>query len=197
MVDTKQCKVEEARLAKRTQKTASLSKAADSAKASPLDPGTPVSGPTIGLLGERAPEVTQKKAAKKGEGRKAHAKVDEAVQHRSANTTANMMLGFGGGRSLFGKSKSYSWMNSGGGRPGLGTANRASIGEGQDTTTASPTSATVSAVYPMYLPGQKRPGGFNEALEKGPGIQIRDLTRVLVSDSQEKIAVTRTISKMR
>jgi len=145
--------------------------------------------PAPGLLGERAPEVDSGRKPTAKEQRKQQAsKLEEFNQHRSANSTANMMLG-GGGLFGKGKKKQYAWMTSGGvgstpGSPRLNSAMAGSSGlEGMGIGGGT------------FGPG-KRIGEWREDREKGTGIQLRDWVNALETDGRERKALVKAYAKL-
>lgn len=134
--------LEEERLSKRAKRTSNATTPADTGKASPAAPSTPGSGSIGGLIGERAPETGTKRLSKKEQAKLQNARNDEAHQHRSANSTARMMMG-GGKSSLF-KNKSYAWMTAGADASRMSTPTRSNApgdaGVAADGTMAGPAS---------------------------------------------------------
>ncbi len=175
---------EEARLARRSRRTAGSTTSAEGSKAS-----TPGPGAGGGLLGERAPEVEVKKMTKK-ELAKHSTKESEAYAHSEANKTANRMLG---GGSLFGKKKGYSWMKQGA-TSGTSTPSRLDTGVGGPSTVDIP--GTGSAGSALLGTG-RRFGEWREDRERGAGVQIRDWVSVLEADGKEKKSLTRAYSRLK
>ncbi|KAH0538424.1 hypothetical protein FGG08_004972 [Glutinoglossum americanum] len=181
---------EESWLSRRSSKLQKLSNPAESGNTGSAGPGTPAPGsPAPGLLGERAPDIESGRKASAKEQRKQQAsKLEEFNQHRSANSTANMMLG-GGGLFGKGKKKQYAWMTSGGigsspGSPRLNTAMAGSSGlEGG------------SIAGGTFSPG-KRIGEWREDREKGTGIQLRDWINALETDGREKKALVKAYARL-
>ncbi len=185
--------IEEARLAKRAKRANNVPGSATSAKASPVTPGTPGSAATPGLLGERAPEVPQKKLTKKEQAKLANVKLDEAQQHRASNNTASFMLGGGGSR--FGKKGKYDWMNAGARGSGSSTPGRIGPG-GIGSNIPDPLSAGTSGPGNHTMAGSKRFGEWREDHELGMGVQLRDWIRVLEADGHEKRHVVHALVNM-
>lgn len=171
-------------------------------------PGTPGSssaggGAGGGLFGERAPEVEPKKLSKKEQAKLQNARLDEAHQHRSANSTVSNFLG--AGKSRFGKT--YSWMTAAAaaGSPtvpsrlntlgGGGGGGRAGGSLGSTAADNSP----VSAGGALGLSGNagRRLGEWREDRDKGAGIQLRDWIRVLEDEPKERNSLIRAYGKLK
>ena len=198
-IASKERSAEEARLTKRAKKASTGPTSADGSKSNSVAPGTPgSSGGAVGggLLGERAPEVGDTKKLTKKEQAKLHsAKIDEAHQHRSANSTANHMLNSG---RRYGKT--YSWMNLGSGSAG---------GSGASTPTRlSTVGGGLGGVAGTMLDGVggglltggaagRRLGEWREDRDKGAGIQLRDWARVLETESKEKMSTARVLASLK
>jgi hypothetical protein len=163
---------EEARLRKRVART--------SGEATPRQgsviPGTP---------GSIAPESIEKVPTKKEQKKKAEAKVNEAASHAAANVTTAKFLG--GGGSIFGKTKKYSWMTGGAGGSASGTSTPGRIMTQGLPGTPGPVVNT--APERLTVEGVRRLGQWREDKEKGLGIQMRDWIAVLEEDGQEKKAL--------
>ncbi|KAJ5552009.1 hypothetical protein N7535_000045 [Penicillium sp. DV-2018c] len=165
--------VEEKRAAKRAKRTSNaiLDEAgrADSVGPTGSTPSTP--------LGERAP-ILDKKTMTKKEAKKMHdSKATEAQQHAQSVETARMALS-GGGRSMFGAKKSYSWLKPGGKASGFSSPARPM----PSTPTAGPEKTSVGAPAPSQT--QRRLGVWREDQEKGAGIQVRDILFMLEADGR-------------
>ncbi|KAI9681092.1 MAG: hypothetical protein M1817_002373 [Caeruleum heppii] len=188
---------EEDRVSKRTRRATSVATAGNpstSATPSATAPSTP-GGP--GLI---APDVaepaitasTAKKLTKKEMAKQASQRMDVAHQQQSANMTARMMLGGGGGR--FGKK--YSWMTGGsgasgggGGVGGLGSAGGGKLG-------ASGAGGTGTDAGQLGG-GGKRMGEWREDKERGAGIQLRDWVGALENDAKEKTSLARSYGALK
>ncbi|KAI9764785.1 MAG: hypothetical protein M1840_008054 [Geoglossum simile] len=182
--------VEEFWLSRRSSKLQKTSHPTEANNTSLVGPSTLAPGsPAPGLLGERAPEAESGRKPTAKEQRKQQAsKLEEFNQHRSANSTANMMLG-GGGLFGKGKKKQYAWMTSGGvgstpGSPRLSTAMAGS---------SSLEGAGIGGG--TFGPG-KRFGEWREDREKGIGIQLRDWVNVLETDGRERKALVKAYAKL-
>lgn len=175
-VGNKERAEEEARLARRAKRQESTQSSADGAKGGSATPGTPGSAPAKGgVLGERAPEAGQKRVSKKEQAR--NAKMNEANQHRSANSTASMMIGRGGA-SRFGKT-SYAWMNI------ASTPTSSAARPNAPGTPGTPGPATPSHQAAAFnFPTGRRFGEWREDTEKGAGIQLRDLIYSLEANTK-------------
>jgi hypothetical protein len=181
---------EESWLSRRSSKLQKPPNSAEGGNTSSAGPGTPAPGsPASGLLGERAPEVDSGRRASAKEQRKQQAsKLEEFNQHRSANSTANMMLG-GGGLFGKGKKKQYAWMTSGGvgSTPGSPRLNTAMAG--------SPGLEGAGIGGGTFGPG-KRIGEWREDREKGTGVQLRDWINALETDGREKRALVKSYARL-
>ncbi|KAI9820064.1 MAG: hypothetical protein M1826_001054 [Phylliscum demangeonii] len=208
---------EEARRATRARKAGVASAAGDgapknSAAGGPgtANAGSGGAGTAGGLLGELAPEAEAvapagKKLTKKEQAKLQSARLDEAHQHRSANYTAQMMLG--SGKSRFGKV--YSWMNvgntdnrsagggglggsggigAGAGAPAHGTGSRGIGHEG-----ASGGGRSGPAAHGAAKLGQ-RMGEWREDGDKGARIQLRDWLLVLEREDGDRVSVARAFA---
>lgn len=191
---------EETRLTKRARRTTGATLSAEGSRSGSTPLGTPGSGTSSGLLGERAPDVkvTNKKAAKK----EAEAKATEAQQHQNTNATVSMALGGGGGaRNLFGKKKGgYSWLDK---KPGAGqmagfpVPSKLNTAVKADAGMSGASGSGGGVANGSFLPpGGKRIGEWREDKERGAGIQLRDLVSVLEADGKEKSVLARLYSKL-
>ncbi|KAI9884839.1 MAG: signal recognition particle subunit [Watsoniomyces obsoletus] len=191
---SKDREIEEARFAKRAKRANQVPGSATSENASPATPGTPGSAITTGLLGERAPEVPQKKLTKKEQAKLANVRLDEAQQHRASNNTASFMLG--GGASRFGKKGKYDWMNAGGGGSGNTTPGKIGPGGiGSNIPTPRPVGTSSPAPVHRTVTSNRRLGEWRE-IDEGMGIQVRDWTRVLETDGHDKRILVRSLTKL-
>lgn len=181
---------EEERLAKRASRATSGAAAADNNK-SGMNSLTTSGANTPGLLGERAPDVENKRGSRKEQKKQAEAKATEAQQHVATTKTMNMALGIGGSLG-----KKLSWMQKdspsggGGGSFMLPRVNTSSHG-------APRSSAASGAGAGSQLPMGRKHGEFREDKENGAGIQLRDLISVLDSDHKEKRALARAYTRLR
>ncbi|KAI9797358.1 MAG: hypothetical protein M1833_005538 [Piccolia ochrophora] len=184
---------EDARAAKRARKSSSVGPGGSSdagGRSGTSAPSTPgPSTPGGGAIGERAPEApeptTTKKLSKKEMAKQQSARLDEAVQHKSANSTAAMMLGIKSG-GLFGKKKTsgYSWMTGGAGGPsGANTPTRINTGVGGAGAGAEAGGAGGSALGGV---AGRRVGEWREDRDKGAGIQMRDWASAVEADGKEQ-----------
>lgn len=192
-VATQDRDAEEGRSAKRARRSSNALITGDSGKGS--TPSTPASGSAGGLLGERAPEAPEpKKLTKKEQAKLQSARLDEAHQHRSANSTATFMAG--ASTTRFGGKKTYSWLNAGG--SGTSTPTRPSaqagglLGGGNlDSRPATP------GLIGLTGNAGRRLGEWREDRERGAGIQLRDWVRTLEMDQREKLSVLRGYGKLK
>lgn len=104
-------------------------------------------------------------------------KATEAQQHAQSVETARMALS-GGGRSMFGAKKSYSWLKAGGKASGFSSPSRPT----PSTPTAGPEKASVGEPTPSQT--QRRLGIWREDQDKGAGIQVRDVLFMLEADGR-------------
>jgi hypothetical protein len=131
--------------------------------------------------------------------------VNEEVQRKQANATANMALGGGG--------KKYSWLTAKGGAAS-GLSAGAGMGRGVGTTpkssapsTPGPSTtanaATEKKAVAVEEPGLRakdvagRLGTWREDGQEGRGVQIRDLVGVLERDGLEKKTLARCLARLR
>ncbi|KAI9781570.1 MAG: hypothetical protein M1816_002242 [Peltula sp. TS41687] len=189
---SRELEVEEGRLNKRTRKSSNALITGNGGKGS--TPSTPASASGGGLLGERAPEAPEpKKLTKKEQAKLQSARLDEAHQHRSANSTANRFMS--GGASRFGKQKTYSWLNAGG--SGTSTPTRPSLGGGLpgggniDSRPATPDLIGLTGNEGQNL------GGWREDGQKGAGIHLRDWVRTLEMEQRSKMSILRGYAKLK
>jgi hypothetical protein len=132
--------------------------------------------------------------------------VNEEVQRKQANATANMALGGGG--------KKYSWLSGGSKASSGGLTAGAGMGRGVGTTpksgsapgtpgpagkavtgTAANTQAEDAALRSREL--WKKLGEWKEDGERGKGVQIRDLVCVLERDGLEKRTLARCYNRLK
>lgn len=157
---------EEARLRKRSERAGGGPQ-----RQASVAPGTPNS---------IAPESIEKAPTKKEQKKKAEAKVNEAANHAAANTTTAQFLG--GGKSIFGKNKKYSWMTGGGSASGASTPSRINT-QGLPGT---PGGGGPPPVEKFTVDGVRRLGQWREDKEKGRAIQMRDWVSILETDGRAK-----------
>ncbi|KUJ21819.1 uncharacterized protein LY89DRAFT_608352 [Mollisia scopiformis] len=158
---------EEARLRKRSEQAGGGAQ-----RQASVVPGTP---------GSIAPEVIEKAPTKKEQKKKAEAKVNEALTHTSANTTASQFLG---GRGMFGKTKKYSWMTPGAGGSASGASTPGRINT--QGLPGTPGGGGPPPVEKYTVDGVRRLGQWREDKEKGRDIQMRDWISVLEADGRAK-----------
>lgn len=146
-----------------------------------------------------APEPPKKLSAKETK-KNQDIRVQEAVAHRAANSTAAMMMGLGG---AFGgkKKKKYAWMMAG--NPAGGAGAPGAPGSGAGGSKGGPGGsggagdASAGGVREALSVWGKRIGEWREDGEKGLGVQIRDWAGALEGDGRERRAVVRAYLKMK
>ncbi|KAJ5779944.1 hypothetical protein N7457_005104 [Penicillium paradoxum] len=164
---------EEKRAAKRAKRNSNAI-LDEAGRAESVDPtGSAPSTP----IGDRAPILDKKSMTKKEAKKMQDSKATEAQQHAQSVETARMALS-GGGRSMFGAKKSYSWLKPGGKASGFSSPSRPT----PSTPTAGPEKA--SAGEPTPRQSQRRLGIWREDQEKGAGIQVRDILFMLEADGR-------------
>ncbi|KAI3120413.1 hypothetical protein CBS147330_8177 [Penicillium roqueforti] len=163
---------EEKRAAKRAKRNSNAI-LDEAGRAESVDPGSAPSTP----LSERAPSFDKKSISKKEAKKMQDSKATEAQQHAQSVATARMALS-GGGRSMFGAKKSYSWLKPGGKSGGFSSPSRPT----PSTPTAGPEKSGVGESTPSHA--QRRLGIWREDQEKGMGIQVRDLLFMLEADGR-------------
>lgn len=156
-------------------------------------------GPLTPATDSGGPEFPSRKLSAKETRKHQDTRIQEAVAHRAANSTAAMMMGLGG--AFGGKKKKYAWMMSGtsgalgastpntSGGAGTGSSRMSSSGDGGATGSGGVTEA-------LSVWG-KRIGEWREDGEKGLGVQIRDWVGSLEGDGRERKAVVRAYMKMK
>lgn len=164
---------EEKRATKRTKRNSNAI-LDEAGRAESIDPT--VSAPST-PIGERAPGLDKKSMTKKEAKKMQDSKATEAQQHAQSVETARMALS-GGGRSMFGAKKSYSWLKPGGKASGFSSPSRPA----PSTPTAGPEKS--SAGEPTPNQPQRRLGIWREDQEKGAGIQVRDILFMLEADGR-------------
>ncbi len=164
---------EERRAAKRAKRNSNAI-LDEAGRAESVDPiGSAPSTP----LGERAPSLDKKSVSKKDAKKMQDSKATEAQQHAQSVETARMALS-GGGRSMFGAKKSYSWLKPGGKSSGFSSPSRPT----PSTPTAGPEKSGAGESTPSQT--QRRLGIWREDQEKGLGIQVRDVLFMLEADGR-------------
>lgn len=185
---------EDARSTKRARKSSNALTTGDGGKGS--TPATPASGSAGGLLGERAPEGPEpKKLTKKEQAKLQSARVDEAHQHRSANTTAQKFMSGGGPSNRFGN-KTYSWLNAAGSGASTPTRPNALGGGGLLTGGNAGSRPATPGLTGLTGNAGRRLGEWREDLEKGAGIGIRDWIKTLEMEQREKRSILRGYAKL-
>ena len=158
----------------------------------PTTPGTPTADSI-------APEPPKKVSAK--ENRKNQdSRIQEAVAHRAANSTAAMMMGLGGPFGGKKKKKVYAWMTSGSGAGGGGAASGGGGSGGGAIAPSSPSRANSDLQTPggdVVSVWGRRIGEWREDGEKGLGVQIRDWAGALEGDGRERRAVVKAYLRMK
>ncbi|CAP97238.1 hypothetical protein EN45_084870 [Penicillium chrysogenum] len=163
---------EERRAAKRAKRNSNAI-LDEAGRGDSVDPGSAPSTP----LGERAPTLDKKSMSKKEAKKMQDSKATEAQQHAQSVATARMALS-GGGRSMFGAKKSYSWLKPGGKASGFSSPSRPT----PSTPTADPEKTGAGESTPSQ--NQRRLGIWREDQEKGMGIQVRDILFMLEADGR-------------
>lgn len=174
---TKEQEAEEARLRRRKAR-----ESGDGSRAGSINPGTP---------GSMAPDILDKPPTKKEMKKKAEAKTSEAASHAAANVTTTQFLG--GGKSMFGKKKQYSWMTAGGSGSGSSTPGKI-MTQGLGSSGASPVANP--GPEKMTTDGVRRLGTWREDGGKGRNIQLRDWIMVLEDDGREKKALQKAYAQV-
>ncbi|KAI9807040.1 MAG: hypothetical protein M1825_005757 [Sarcosagium campestre] len=213
---TQERSIEEGRKAKRARRAAGAG-SSDGSKPGSAGPSTPGStGPGSTIIGDRAPEtadttsspsVSTKKLTKKEAAKQRDARIDEAHQHKSANSTAAMMLGGKGG--LFGKKKAggYSWMTGGGkpggmsgsgtpGKPGGGGSGAGGKGGSGVGGGAEGAGGAAGAAGLTDL-GGRRFGEWREDRVRGAGIQMRDWVGAVEADGKGTRSLASSLVRMK
>jgi Transcription initiation factor TFIID component TAF4 family len=142
-----------------------------------LTPGPATPG---GLM---APETPARKVSAK-EKKRTESLISAEDQHKSQNSTANMMLGSAFGKK---KGKSYAWMT-GGAAPKLNTQ----VGINGDLADGTKGDGGVSLDA-----GRNRMGGWRDDKEKGKGIQLRDYLPALESEGKERKTLAKGLAKLK
>ncbi|CAI7631050.1 unnamed protein product [Penicillium glandicola] len=164
---------EERRAAKRAKRNSNAI-LDEAGRAESVDPiGSAPSTP----MGERTPILDKKSMTKKEAKKMQDSKATEAQQHAQSVETARMALS-GGGRSMFGAKKSYSWLKPGGKSGGFSSPSRPT----PSTPTAGPEKISLGESTPSQT--QRRLGIWREDQEKGAGIQVRDVLFMLEADGR-------------
>ncbi|KAL4781413.1 hypothetical protein BJX76DRAFT_17182 [Aspergillus varians] len=179
---------EEARAAKRARRSANaiLGEGGTPRPESVDIPGSGASTP----IGERAPILDKKGISKKEAKKLMDAKANEAHQHQQSVETARMATQTMMSGGMFGKKKTYSWLQRGpAGGSGFSTPTRVN----PPTPTAIAEKATRSG-EPATVPN-KRLGTWREDREKGAGIQLRDILFMLELDGRASRHVQKAYSK--
>ncbi|PNS17384.1 hypothetical protein CAC42_7067 [Sphaceloma murrayae] len=140
-------------------------------------PGTPAPATPVSNESPSASVAPEKPLTKKEREKLAKGNQSEAVQHKNANSTAAMQLGFGK------KAKKYSWMTGGAGAAGptnpFAKPAKAERREG--------TSGEVKKEK-KGLGRERRYGSWREDGEGGRGVQLRDLVVVMERDGRGRRA---------
>jgi hypothetical protein len=176
---------EEQRLKKRLERERAAPAGTAGSRAASVIPGTP---------GSAAPEPVEKAPTKKEMSKKKAATAQsDADNHKLANATTATMLGTGG-RGMFGKKKTYGWMQQG---AGSGSSTPAMI-MAEKARGVSVTPAPVEPVPEPKLTGNaaRRLGEWRDNGEKGRGVQMRDWVTALELDGRDKQALQRAYTML-
>ncbi|KAL4873784.1 hypothetical protein BDV12DRAFT_159604 [Aspergillus spectabilis] len=184
----KDASYEEVRAAKRAKRSASaILGDGGTPRPESLDiPGSGASTP----IGEKASILDKKGLSKKEAKRLQDAKANEAQQHQQSVETARMATQTMMSGGMFGKKKTYSWLQRG-----------PAAGSGFSTPTRinppTPSASTEKATHlgePAAVP-TKRLGSWREDNEKGAGIQVRDILFMLELDGRASRHIQKAYSK--
>ncbi|KAL4880898.1 hypothetical protein BJY04DRAFT_67984 [Aspergillus karnatakaensis] len=184
----KDASYEEIRAAKRAKRSASaILGESGTPRPEPVDvPGSGASTP----IGERAPVLDKKGLSKKEAKKLQDAKANEAQQHQQSVETARMATQTMMSGGMFGKKKTYSWLQRG---PAAGSGFSTPTRPAPPTPTAT-TEKTACPGEPATVP-TKRLGSWREDKEKGAGIQVRDILFMLELDGRASRHIQKAYSK--
>ncbi|KAL4956034.1 hypothetical protein BDW69DRAFT_102557 [Aspergillus filifer] len=184
----KDASYEEARAAKRAKRSASaiLGDGGTPRSESVDIPGSGISTP----IGERAPTLDKKGMSKKEARKLMDAKANEVQQHQQSVETARMATQTMMSGGMFGKKKTYSWLQRG---PSSGSGFSTPSRINPPTPTASAEKASRPG-EPATVP-VKRLGTWREDKEKGAGIQVRDILYMLELDGRASRHIQKAYSK--
>ncbi|KAL4978449.1 hypothetical protein BDW66DRAFT_130396 [Aspergillus desertorum] len=184
----KDASYEEARTAKRAKRSTSLILGEGG---TPRPDSVDVSGSgALTPIGERAPNIGKGGLTKKEARKLADAKQNEAQQHQQSVETARMATQTMMSGGMFGKKKSYSWLQRG---PATGSGFSTPARINPPTISASQ-EKTARPGEPVTVP-TKRLGTWREDKEKGAGIQVRDILFMLESDGRAARHIQKAYSK--
>ncbi|KAL4986175.1 hypothetical protein BDW68DRAFT_131309 [Aspergillus falconensis] len=184
----KDASYEETRAAKRAKRSAS---AILGEGGTPRPDSVDVSGSGASTpIGERAPSIGKGGLTKKEARKLADAKQNEAQQHQQSVETARMATQTMMSGGMFGKKKSYSWLQRG---PSTGSGFSTPSRINPPTPSASAEKAARPG-EPATVP-TKRLGTWREDKEKGAGIQVRDILFMLESDGRAARHIQKAYSK--
>lgn len=141
-------------------------------------------------VGERAPSVGQKGLSKKEARKLMDAKASEAQQHQQSVETARMQTQTMMSGGMFGKKKTYSWLQRG---PSTGSGFSTPSRNNPTTPTAN-SDKTARPGDSATIP-TKRLGTWREDKEKGAGIQVRDILFMLETDGRASRHIQKAYSK--
>ncbi|KAL2824934.1 hypothetical protein BDW59DRAFT_146919 [Aspergillus cavernicola] len=178
---------EEARAAKRTKRSANA--ILDENGATRPDPADILGSGATTPIGERAPSLDKKGVTKKEARKLMDAKANEAQQHQQSVETARMATQTMMSGGMFGKKKTYSWLQ----RPAAGSGFSTPTRNNPPTPSASvdkPTRPGEPATVPT-----KQLGAWREDKEKGAGIQVRDVLFMLELDGRASRHIQKAYSK--
>ncbi|KAL2813730.1 hypothetical protein BJX63DRAFT_213732 [Aspergillus granulosus] len=187
----KDASYEEARAAKRAKRStdAILAEGGSIIRPDSVDiPGSGASTP----IGERAPSLDKKGLSKKEAKKLMDAKANEAQQHQQSVETARMATQTMMSGGIFGRKKTYSWLNRG---PAAGS------GFSTPTRINNPPTPTAVSTDKISRPGEpatvpsKQLGTWREDKEKGAGIQVRDILFMLELDGRASRHIQKAYSR--
>ncbi|KAI9368421.1 hypothetical protein BJX61DRAFT_220224 [Aspergillus egyptiacus] len=179
---------EETRAAKRAKRSANAI-LGESGSARPESVDTPGSGAST-PIGERAPSLDKKGMSKKEARKLMDAKANEAQQHQQSVETARMATQTMMSGGMFGKKKTYSWLQRG---PTTGSGFSTPTRNIPPTPSAS-ADKTARPGEPANIP-TKQLGTWREDKEKGAGIQVRDILFMLELDGRASRHIQKAYSK--
>ncbi|CEN62591.1 hypothetical protein ASPCAL09225 [Aspergillus calidoustus] len=187
----KDASYEEARAAKRAKRSAEAILGEGGSVVRPDSADIPGSGAST-PIGERAPSIDKKGISKKEAKKLMDAKANEAQQHQQSVETARMATQTMMSGGMFGKKKTYSWLNRGpAAGSGFSTPTRIN---NPPTPAAVSTEKTPRPGEPATVPS-KQLGAWREDKENGAGIQVRDILFMLELDGRASRHIQKAYSK--
>jgi hypothetical protein len=187
----KDASYEEARAAKRAKRSTETILGEGGSVVRPDSADIPGSGAST-PIGERAPSIDKKGISKKEAKKLMDAKANEAQQHQQSVETARMATQTMMSGGMFGKKKTYSWLNRGpAAGSGFSTPTRIN---NPPTPAAVSTDKTPRPGEPATVPS-KQLGAWREDKEKGAGIQVRDILFMLELDGRASRHIQKAYSK--